>query len=138
MKRVTLNALINIFTLAFFVTSATSGIILWLFLSFEDRPFQDYFRIYDEGAGPEHDFFGVPRRAWTDLHICSGLIFIMLVVSHDALHWRWYRNLPRILARRDRQQSVIEGLLSRSSPKPSGYSYSLQWRRGRHDCSEDC
>ncbi|MEM2942507.1 MAG: DUF4405 domain-containing protein [Candidatus Bathyarchaeia archaeon] len=104
MRRVRLNALINIFTLAFFVTSATSGVILWLFLPCEDSSSQDRSRIFDEaGAGSMHHLFTVSRRAWTDLHTCSGLIFIVLVVSHDVLHWRWYRNLPRILARRDRQ-----------------------------------
>jgi hypothetical protein len=103
MKRITLNALINILTLAFFVTSATSGIILWLSLSCEEISPQDHSRIYEAGAWSEHRLFIGPRRGWTDLHTYSGLIFIVLVLSHDALHWRWYRNLPRILARRDRR-----------------------------------
>ena len=104
MKKVRLNALINILTLLFFITSAVSGIILWVFLPSGDSLSQDKL-LLSQGLGGELErvFFGLSRSTWSDLHIYSGLIFIILVVTHDMLHWRWYKNLPRILARGERR-----------------------------------
>jgi len=104
MKKVKLNALINILTLAFFITSAVSGIIMWIFLPTGDGLSQDRLQL-SQGLGGKLDtvFFGLPRRTWSDLHTYSGLILITLVVSHDVLHWRWYKNLPRILGRGEKQ-----------------------------------
>jgi len=79
MKRVKLNALIDIFSLIFFLVSLISGIVLWIVLP--------------SGGG----FQGINRRGWINIHIISSLVFAILVICHHILHWNWFKNLAKII-----------------------------------------
>jgi hypothetical protein len=92
------NAVLNIIILLFFVISAISGIIIWLILPggygfglYEFKSFQDASETLSD------NFLGFPRHTWINIHIYSSTIFVILVVLHDILHWRWFRSLPKIL-----------------------------------------
>ena len=41
--------------------------------------------------------FGLARHDWKGIHNISSIIFVILVVIHLVLHWRWVKNIPKIL-----------------------------------------
>ena len=78
MKRTKLNALVDIFSLVFFLVSLISGVFLWIVL-------------------PGGGFQGLNRRDWMNIHIISSLVFFILIICHHILHWSWFKNLPKII-----------------------------------------
>ena len=100
MKKVKFNALINIFTLIFFIASGISGIIIWIILPDGDSVMLKDTRLPQEDKVMlDRQFLCLSRHNWMDIHTYTSLVFIILVLSHDALHWSWFKRLPRILSR---------------------------------------
>jgi hypothetical protein len=100
MRKVKFNALINVFTLIFFIASATSGIIVWTILPSRSNVTLGGGKLPQEN--PEalgQQFLQLSRNNWMDIHTYASLMFIILVVSHDVLHWSWFKRLPKILSR---------------------------------------
>ena len=89
------NAIVNITILLFFLIAAFSGIIIWLVLPESTIDFQTY-SSKDVGK-TSAIFLELSRHNWVDIHIVSSLIFVILVVLHDVLHWKWFKSLPKIL-----------------------------------------
>lgn len=89
MKRPRLNIAINILSLATFIISTISGLVLWLALP------DGYGYRGGRGDLVDQSFWGMLRPEWLDLHNSSSLIFVALVIIHIALHWKWFKNLPR-------------------------------------------
>jgi len=92
------NAVVNIIILLFFVISAISGIIIWLILPGgygfgwgQSKLFQD------AGETLSKKFLELSLHNWMSIHIYSSIIFLILVVLHDILHWKWFKSLPKIL-----------------------------------------
>jgi hypothetical protein len=91
MKRRRLNTIINILSLATFIISTISGLVLWLALP------DGYGYMGGRGDLIRQHIWGMSRPEWLDLHNLSSLIFVGLVIIHIALHWKWFLNLPRHL-----------------------------------------
>ena len=91
------NAIVNITILFFFLIATISGIIIWLVLPGSSLGFQPANSSQDAGKTSSMIFLEVPRHNWIDIHIFSSLIFVILVVLHDVLHWKWFKTLPKIL-----------------------------------------
>jgi len=91
MKKAKLYILIDAVALFAFLVSLFSGIILWLVL-----PRGGGFR-GGQGIFIERFFLGLTRDSWTDIHNYSSLIFTGIVVYHLVLHWKWIKNIPRML-----------------------------------------
>jgi len=51
---------------------------------------------------------GMSRHEWGDLHSWIGLVFIVLIVVHMALHWRWFWQV----ASRKRSIPILAGILA--------------------------
>jgi len=89
MKKVKLNAFIDIFSFFAFLFSFFSGVILWRVLP---------------GGGfhggrvflTEQFFLGLARQDWKNIHHVSCLIFTILILCHLILHWNWIKNLPKM------------------------------------------
>ncbi|WP_455369096.1 DUF4405 domain-containing protein [[Eubacterium] cellulosolvens] len=91
------NAIVNITILLFFLIATISGIIIWLFLPGSyGIDFQPSNSSQDVGKTSTM-VLELSRYNWIDIHIISSLIFVILVVLHDVLHWKWFKSLPRIL-----------------------------------------
>lgn len=41
--------------------------------------------------------FGFDRNTWRITHVYSSLVFIILVIIHALLNWRWVMNVSRIV-----------------------------------------
>jgi len=106
MRRVKFNALINVFTLIFFILSGISGIIIWVVIPSLDSVMLGGTNYLEGGrVMPDRSFLYFPRDSWMGLHIYSSAVFIILVVSHDVLHLSWFRKLPKILSRKKQDGS---------------------------------
>jgi hypothetical protein len=75
MKRVNLNLLINFLSVTFFVSIITTGILLHYILP--------------PGTGRYVTIWGMDRHQWGGLHFWIAAVFILLIIIHLYLHWRW-------------------------------------------------
>jgi hypothetical protein len=94
MKRITINALVDIGCLITFIPSLVSGLVLYLFLP--------------EGGGRGSGwatYAGIARNQWVTMHNNSSLIFAALLIIHLLLHWNFFRNINRCLIPKGKEQS---------------------------------
>jgi hypothetical protein len=59
-----------------FIVTAITGLMLWLLIP------------SGQGSG-WLTFWGLTRRQWVDVHNWVGLVMLLGVIIHLALHWRW-------------------------------------------------
>jgi hypothetical protein len=84
MKRVTINALVDIGCLITFIPSLVSGLVLYLVLP--------------EGGGRGSGwatYLGIPRQQWMTMHDNTSLVFTALLIIHLILHWKFFRNINK-------------------------------------------
>jgi hypothetical protein len=91
------NAVLNLIILLFFVISAISGIIIWLIVP-EGYGFGwGRSKVFQDTGEQLKTFMELSRNNWMNIHIYSSIIFVILVVLHDILHWKWFKSIPKIL-----------------------------------------
>lgn len=87
MKRMTINALVDIGCLLMFVPSLISGLVLYLVLP--------------SGGGRGGGwaiFFGIARNQWVVMHDNSSIVFAVLLIIHLLLHWKFFWHIkPRFI-----------------------------------------
>ena len=86
MKRVTLNALVDIGCLITFIPSLLTGLVLYFFLP--------------SGTGRGGNWviwMGITRHDWVLYHDIASFGFALLLVVHLLLHWRFFYHISRIL-----------------------------------------
>jgi hypothetical protein len=86
MKRITINALVDIGCLITFIPSLVSGLVLYLVLP--------------EGGGRGSGwvtYLGISRNQWTMIHNNTSLVFAALLIIHLFLHWKFFRNIDKCL-----------------------------------------
>jgi hypothetical protein len=84
MKRVTINALIDISCLVIFIPSLISGLVLYLVLP--------------EGGGRGSGgatYLGIARNQWVTMHNYTSLVFAALLIIHLLLHWKFFRHIGK-------------------------------------------
>lgn len=84
MKRVTINALVDIGCLITFIPSLISGLVLFLFLP--------------SGVGRGGNwasYLGLARDQWVTMHNYWSLAFAALLIIHMLLHWKFFRNIGK-------------------------------------------
>ena len=84
MKRISINALVDIACLITFIPSLVSGLVLYFVLP--------------SGGGPGSGwttYLGIARNQWVAMHNNSSLIFAALLIIHLVLHWRFFRNIRK-------------------------------------------
>lgn len=92
MKRIRLNAMVDLLAFPVLLLSLFAGIIPW--------------KVLPSGGGPRASretahalFLGLARGEWRDLHVYASLALGGLVLIHLLLHWRWILCLPRLFSR---------------------------------------
>lgn len=86
MKRITINALVDIGCLILFVPSLLSGLVLLLVLP--------------EGGGRGSGwapYLGIARNQWVMMHNFTSLVFAALLILHLLLHLTFFRNIGKYL-----------------------------------------
>ena len=87
MKRITINALVDIGCLVAFIPSLISGLVLYLVLP--------------SGGGRGSGwtlFLGISRNQWLVMHDNASLIFAALLIVHMLLHWKFFLYIRRSLS----------------------------------------
>jgi hypothetical protein len=86
LKRITINALVDLGCLITFIPSLISGLVLYLVLP--------------SGSGRGSGwvvFWGLPRNQWVTMHNNSSLFFAALLIVHLLLHWKFFWHINRAL-----------------------------------------
>ncbi len=87
MRRITVNALIDIGCLITFIPSFVSGVVLFFFLP------------SGGGRGAGHAvWLGLFRDQWLTMHNYWSLAFSALIIIHLILHWMYFRNIRKCLS----------------------------------------
>lgn len=97
-KKARLNASVDIIALVLLVPTMLSGVVtLWILPSGGIG--------YRGGAGLLQDayFWGLTRQEWREIHDVFGMVFFLVMAVHLVLHWRYFRNIHKIL--RSRQEN---------------------------------
>lgn len=99
MKKARLNAIVDLLALVLLVPTMLSGVVtLWILPSGGIG--------YRGGAGllQEAFFWGLSRQEWRDIHDLFGLVFFLVMAVHLLLHWRYFRNVHKLLQSRQENQ----------------------------------
>lgn len=86
MKRIAMNALVDISCLITFIPSLISGLVLLFVLP--------------SGGGRGTGwtlYLGISRSQWIILHNSISLIFAALLIIHLCLHWHFFRHIRKAL-----------------------------------------
>ena len=86
MKRVTINAIVDIGCLITFIPSLITGLVLYFVLP--------------EGSGRGSSwatYLGIARNQWVTMHNYTSLVFAALLIIHLLLHWKFFQHVCRIL-----------------------------------------
>lgn len=86
MRRVTVNAIIDIGCLITFILSLVTGLVLYLALP--------------SGGGRGNSwvtYLDIPRFQWVNMHNYTSLAFAALLIIHLLLHWKFFRNIGNAL-----------------------------------------
>jgi hypothetical protein len=86
MKRITINALVDIGAVIAFVPSLISGLVLYFFLP--------------SGGGRGNSWstwLGISRYDWVLWHDIASFAFAALLILHLLLHWKFFRNIRKAL-----------------------------------------
>ena len=87
MKRITINALVDIGCLITFIPSLISGLVLYF--------------IFPEGGGRGSGwitYLGITKNQWVTMHNNTSLIFAALLIIHLLLHWKFFRHINKALS----------------------------------------
>jgi hypothetical protein len=87
MKRITINALVDIGCLITFIPSLISGLVLYF--------------VFPEGGGRGSGWIasmGIAKNQWATMHNNSSLIFSALLIIHLLLHWKFFRTINKALS----------------------------------------
>ncbi len=86
MRRITINALVDIGCLITFIPSFISGLVLFFFLP------------SGGGRGSGYaTYLGLYRDQWLNMHNYWSLAFSALLIIHLILHWMYFRNIRKCL-----------------------------------------
>lgn len=88
MKRVTINALVDIGCLITFIPSLISGLVLYLVLPEGSG----------RGTGVVASYLGIARTQWVTMHNYTSLAFAALLIMHLLLHVKFFRNISSCLS----------------------------------------
>jgi hypothetical protein len=86
MKRITINALVDIGCVITFIPSLISGLVLYLFLPSGGGR-----------GGSWATYLGIARDQWLNMHNYTSLTFAALVILHLLLHWMYFWNIRKCL-----------------------------------------
>jgi hypothetical protein len=95
------NAVVDICALIAFIPSTLSGLVLFILLPAGG---------YQGGRNPLYaeSVLGVTRYGWIDIHNYSSLIFVVFLVLHLFLHWKYFKNLLGCFRVRDTDSCETE------------------------------
>ncbi|OPY38751.1 MAG: hypothetical protein A4E35_00537 [Methanoregula sp. PtaU1.Bin051] len=95
MKRITVNALVDIGCLITFIPTLVTGLILYFYLP--EGGFRSGWVTY----------LGMTRNQWLTIHDYVSFMFAALLIVHLLLHWKFFRNIGWYLKPGENRESDI-------------------------------
>jgi len=98
MRKITINAIVDIGCLVTFIPSLISGLVLYLVLP--------------SGGGRGNNwslYLNIPRSQWLNMHNYTSLIFATLIIIHLVLHWMYFRNIRKCFIMKNRAACDVPG-----------------------------
>jgi hypothetical protein len=95
MKRITINALVDVGCLITFIPSLISGLVLYFVLPTGGG----------QGSG-RILFLGIARNQWVTMHDCTSLAFAALLITHLILHWMFFRNIRKCFISKGKEECI--------------------------------
>ena len=86
MRKITINALVDIGCLVTFIPSLISGLVLYLVLPSGGGR-----------GGGSGVYLGIARDQWLNMHNYTSRVFAALIIIHLLLHWMYFRNIRKCL-----------------------------------------
>jgi len=77
MERHKINYIIDFLMILSFIVTAITALVIFFFLPSGVK------------QGSYQTFLGITKATWGFYHDWSGIIFILLVIVHLVLHWKW-------------------------------------------------
>jgi hypothetical protein len=96
MRKITINALVDIGCLVTFIPSLISGIILYMVLPSGGGR-----------GGGSGVYLGIARDDWLHMHNYTSLVFAALIIIHLVLHWMYFRNIRKCLIVKEKANGNI-------------------------------
>ena len=96
MRKITVNALVDISCLVTFIPALVSGLVLYLVLPSGGGR-----------GGGSGAYFGIARDQWLNLHNYTSLAFAALIIVHLILHWVYFRNIRKCLITKDEAECDV-------------------------------
>jgi hypothetical protein len=96
MRKITINALVDIGCLVTFIPSLISGIILYLVLPSGGGR-----------GGGSGVYLGIARNNWLHMHNYTSLVFAALIIIHLVLHWRYLRSIRKCLIVKEKANATV-------------------------------
>lgn len=91
-KRTTFNFIVDAFALAVLLCLTATGSILKFILPPGSGGGQGHGYRGGRGAAEAKSLFNLYRHDWGDIHFILALIFIVLILVHILMHWKWITN----------------------------------------------
>lgn len=104
MRRTTLNFVVDLICFVDLLLLGTTGAILRWVLPPGSGGHGQGFR-GGRGRSPVEvkDLLGLGRHDWGDVHFILAVLFILLILTHLALHWTWIKTCGRSILSPSRQ-----------------------------------
>lgn len=84
MKKAVINGWVDIAAFAAALASGVTGYVLWLY--------------FPAGSGRGSlDLLDTGYQIWNNVHFYTSTLFFILIAVHLILHYRWIRNIRRML-----------------------------------------
>lgn len=87
MRRVTANFLVDVFGFVVFLFLVFTGVIIKYVL----EPGTGGGRRGGRGGGEVETFLSLRRHEWGTLHFWISIIFIVIILAHIVLHYKWIK-----------------------------------------------
>jgi len=91
MTKIKANIIVDFLAAICFLVLAKTGFIMSFF--------------FEQGIkqGGYQEFFGITKRAYSEIHNWAGIIFFILILLHVILHWSWIANMIKNLFKKNIQ-----------------------------------
>lgn len=88
MRKISLNIIVELLSLVSFSLMVSTGFILEYVL----RPGSGRKEMLNQGRHSSIVLFsGLSRHEWGEIHFWCGIIFLILLILHIFLHWKWIK-----------------------------------------------
>jgi len=96
MNKSKINYIIDFLAFISFFVTAISGLVIKIFMPSGVR------------QGRLQEYLGIQKATWSQIHDWFGILLIIFVIIHIALHWNWISDMTKNISKFDRREKNEE------------------------------